>query len=212
MKTDVYSPAPPTTRERLIREGLRLFSERGFRGTTVGDIEAAAGLVPRRGALYKHFRNKRDLLEAALERHIHELQSMSGVMDLLPLGDVRAELTLLVKWLLVELDRERDIILIFEKEGAEFPDLRDRFYEQIGDFGFRQASELARRLFKEAPALGDIDIDTLAAVAVGGLVCHRRAQWTFGRAPLDLEDERFAAGVVDLVVRLMQLAEGSESK
>ena len=45
---------PGSTRQRLLDEGMRLFAERGFRATGVGDIEAAAGLQPRRGALYKH--------------------------------------------------------------------------------------------------------------------------------------------------------------
>ena len=203
MESESYE-AETTTRERLIREGMRLFAEHGFKGTTVGDIESAAGLVPRRGALYRHFRTKRDLLEAAVERHIHEFQSMSGVMDLLPLGDVRAELTLLIKWLLVELEREREVVLILEKEGAQLPDLRDRFYENVGDFGFHQAVDLTRRLLKEIPALSDIDVEALVSVTVGAITCHRRTEWTFGRTPLDLDDERLAAGVVDIVVRLME--------
>src|SRR5947209_7757695 len=55
------------TRDRLVVEAMRLFAERGFRATTVGDIEAAAGLVPRSGGLYKHFAPKR-LHVSPLER------------------------------------------------------------------------------------------------------------------------------------------------
>jgi AcrR family transcriptional regulator len=46
------------TRERIVTEAMRLFAERGYRGTTVWDIEEAAGLAPRAGGLYKHFRSK----------------------------------------------------------------------------------------------------------------------------------------------------------
>ncbi len=49
---------------------MRLFAERGFRATSVGDIEGAVGLVPRRGALYKHFPSKQALLEAAVRAHL----------------------------------------------------------------------------------------------------------------------------------------------
>ena len=52
----------PTTRERIITEAMRLFAERGYRGTTVGDIEQAAGLAPRAGGLYKHFASKDEVL------------------------------------------------------------------------------------------------------------------------------------------------------
>ena len=52
----------PTTRERIITEAMRLFAERGYRGTTVGDIEQAAGLSPRAGGLYKHFASKDEVV------------------------------------------------------------------------------------------------------------------------------------------------------
>ena len=43
------------TRERILLAARRLFAEQGYKGTSVGEIEAAAGLSPRAGALYKHF-------------------------------------------------------------------------------------------------------------------------------------------------------------
>lgn len=62
--------AARSTSDRLLVAGMELFAERGFRATTVGDIEAAVGLAPRRGALYKHFASKQALLEAAVRSHI----------------------------------------------------------------------------------------------------------------------------------------------
>ena len=53
-----------STRERIVTEAMRLFARRGFRGTTVGEIEQAAGLAPRAGGLYKHFRSKEEVLAA----------------------------------------------------------------------------------------------------------------------------------------------------
>lgn len=195
-----------TTRERLLDEGLRLFAERGFRGTTVGDIEAAAGLVPRRGALYKHFGSKRALLEAGVERHILELRSIGGVMELMPLGDVRSELTLLVRWLLIEIDREREVCMVLEKEGAELQELRDRFFDEVISVGYRLGAEFARRHLKELPGAAGIDAETISVATVGAIVNLRRTQWTFGRPPLDLEDERFVAGFADLFGRMVDLA------
>jgi AcrR family transcriptional regulator len=58
----------PTSRETLLREARRLFAERGYAATSVADVQAAAGLAPGSGALYKHFPSKRALLEAALAR------------------------------------------------------------------------------------------------------------------------------------------------
>jgi AcrR family transcriptional regulator len=195
-----------TTRERLLEAGLRLFAERGFRGTTVGDIETKAGLTPRSGALYKHFGSKRELLAAAVERHIHELQTIGDVMELLPLGDLRAELTLLIRWLLGQLERERDLCLVLEKNGDQLPELRDRFYEEVIDVGYHLAVEYARRFLKEVPELSDMDVEAVAVIACSATVNHRRTEWTFGRTPLGLDDERFVAGLVDLLARLVELA------
>src|SRR5690349_17475077 len=57
-------PAP--TRERILDAAVELFGRQGYTRTSVGEIEAAAGLVPRSGGLYKHFPSKRALLEAAV--------------------------------------------------------------------------------------------------------------------------------------------------
>ena len=53
------------TRAALITAGRRLFAERGFAATSTEQLVSAAGVT--RGALYHHFRDKRDLFEAVYE-------------------------------------------------------------------------------------------------------------------------------------------------
>jgi len=55
------------TRERLLRAAADAFAERGYDGTRVSDIAAAAGVS--NGALYAHFASKADLLADALRTH-----------------------------------------------------------------------------------------------------------------------------------------------
>src|SRR5918996_2761503 len=97
------------TADRIVDAGLRLFAERGYQGTTVGEIERASGLTPRAGALYKHFPSKQAVLEAAFERHIAELEAVHSAIEMMPLGDLRAELTLLARWGLHMLREQRDL-------------------------------------------------------------------------------------------------------
>jgi AcrR family transcriptional regulator len=55
------------TRERLLQAAADVFAERGYEGTRVADIAAAAGVS--NGALYAHFASKADLLVHALRTH-----------------------------------------------------------------------------------------------------------------------------------------------
>jgi AcrR family transcriptional regulator len=63
----VAGVTPADTRERLLRAAADVFAERGFDGTRVADIAAAAGVS--NGALYAHFGSKAELLLAALRAH-----------------------------------------------------------------------------------------------------------------------------------------------
>ena len=55
------------TRERLLQAAAEVFAARGYDGTRVADIAAAAGVS--NGALYAHFSSKADLLVEALRTH-----------------------------------------------------------------------------------------------------------------------------------------------
>jgi AcrR family transcriptional regulator len=55
------------TRERLLRAAADAFAERGYDGTRVAEIAAAAGVS--NGAMYAHFASKADLLVEALRTH-----------------------------------------------------------------------------------------------------------------------------------------------
>ena len=50
----------PNARERLHRAALELFEERGYDGTTVGDIAARADLTER--TFFRYFTDKREVL------------------------------------------------------------------------------------------------------------------------------------------------------
>src|SRR5687768_17337280 len=113
----VTAPGDQSTRQRIVTQAIRLFAERGYRGTTVGEIEAAAGLAPRSGGLYKHFRSKEEVLGAAIERHVSEIERVRSALELLPLGDLRSELTLVARWTLQELKEEQELMRVVQKDG-----------------------------------------------------------------------------------------------
>ena len=65
--------------ERILRESIRLFRERGFSGVSVSEVMKAAGLT--HGPFYNHFASKEALMEESLA---HEFQKLSAEFDRLP--------------------------------------------------------------------------------------------------------------------------------
>jgi AcrR family transcriptional regulator len=69
----------PEDRRRLIVEAAgRLFGERGYDGTRLDAVAAAAGVT--KPVLYRHFADKTALYLALLERHREDLGSFAGAI------------------------------------------------------------------------------------------------------------------------------------
>jgi AcrR family transcriptional regulator len=86
---------PVAERRELITEAAgRLFGERGYEGTRLDDIAAAAGVT--KPVLYRHFDSKRDLYLVLLARHRDDLPTFVDTMP--PEGSPR-------EWLRAILDR-----------------------------------------------------------------------------------------------------------
>jgi AcrR family transcriptional regulator len=184
------------TPERIVDAGIRLFAQKGFQGTTVGEIERQAGFTPRAGALYKHFPSKEAVLEAAFERHVAELEALHSAIELMPLGDLRAELTLLTRWGLQMLARERDLRRIVIIEGDRFPKLKRRFRERIVDRAYTEATSFIRQKM-ETGDLPEGDAEALATLIVGTLLGYSLEHDVFGRDPAGVDEDRLIAALVD---------------
>ena len=184
------------TADRIVDAGLTLFSENGFRGTTVGEIERQAGLTPRAGALYRHFPSKEAVLEASFERQISELEAMHTAIELMPLGNLRAELTLLARFGLQMLDSERSLRRIVITEGDRFPELKKRYRERIADRAYDEVTGFVRQKM-EAGELPGSDPEAVAVVMVGSLLAYQLEIDVFGRPPAGVDEERLITAVVD---------------
>ena len=64
------------TRQAIELAARKLFAERGFHGTTLGDITSAAGKSP--AAFYRYFADKEDLLATLAESFLHDMVAPSG--------------------------------------------------------------------------------------------------------------------------------------
>jgi AcrR family transcriptional regulator len=194
------SPVP--TRERIVSAALELFARQGFDATSTAQIEQAAGLSPRSGGLYKHFRSKDELLEVALAQRMQEITALPDRLDLGPLSDLRSELTLIAQWGLAELERERELALIVMKEGHRLPAFRDAFREAIVRPGHALAVEVLRRYSASHDVKFD-DVEALGEVLCSALVGFALQGFMLGRDFVDIPDERFAAAHVEVAMALV---------
>lgn len=54
------------TKENILHTALRLFAREGYEAASVSDIAGELGIT--KGALYKHYKNKRDIFDSIVER------------------------------------------------------------------------------------------------------------------------------------------------
>lgn len=181
------------TRERLMTAAIELFAERGFDGASVGEIERSAGLAPRSGALYQHFRGgKQELLRCAIEHELRAIDELGSVMEMLPLGDLRAEFTLLARWNLGSLERRSALARFVRRDVARLPpELRDELYDRLVGQPYEQVVQWLRGRF--AGAAERPDLPALALVLVESISAYHSLRRTFARTPDSVDDERFIA-------------------
>ena len=190
-----------STRDALLDAGVALIAEHGFAAVTVGQIEQAAGFTPRDGTLYRHFKSKRELLDAALQRHVDSLSDQDGLTDLLPLPDLTSELRVIGRLILSRLDAEELISRVLEKEGHQLGKLADVMREGISEPGYRLFAA-----YLDDRSEGEPDDSTaIAVMLVGALVNLRRSTWTFGRPPASLDDDRAVDAWVHLCLSALAL-------
>src|SRR6476661_4012356 len=139
--------ASSSTKERLLDEAMRLFGERGYDATSVAEIERSAGLTPGAGGLFHHFPNKEAVLVAGIERHLARLEAVRQIRGAIPpLGDPRAELTLVARYVFRELEEEQQLLRVLVSESRQRPQLLTGAVDQVVRGTFDEFASMAGRL------------------------------------------------------------------
>jgi len=180
-----------TRREELTRQAARLFAQKGYHGTSIGEIAEALGV--QKGSLYAHISSKQDLLyETMLEgaRAFHA--GLDAIDDeLRPSEKIRFALRSHLRVVADQLD----VATVFVQEWRYLEGARRD--EIIGER--RRYEERIRALFREGRDLGELRSDLDDATAA--LLALSAANWAYtwlqpGRDTDELAD-RFYALLVD---------------
>ena len=129
------------TSEQLLYAALELFAQKGYRGTSVRDLAAAAGVTT--GAFYSNFRSKRDIYVAVTDRITSTIQSIvdqltKEIIEVMKeRGSARMEFDLLskpIQRLFEEAYKHEALLNILIREGLgrdpEFQREIDRVWER----------------------------------------------------------------------------------
>jgi TetR/AcrR family transcriptional regulator, cholesterol catabolism regulator len=181
----------PTRRDELTRQAARLFAERGYHGTSMGDLAEALGV--RKGSLYSLTGSKQQLLFDTMRRGADAFHAaLDAVPDDAPAVErVRTAL----RGHLRVVAEQIDVATVFTREWRYLEgEQRDEIVAQR-----RRYEERWRRLFQEGLEKGELrtDLDVGAAV----LLVLSAANWAYtwltpGRNTDQLAD-RFTAIFVD---------------
>lgn len=143
------------TRSQLLDAAEKLFSERGVAGTTLNDIATSAGLT--RGAVYWHFQNKTDLIQALWDQAVLPLETsfeeLAQALPDDPLARLRAKSVTVLRQVVHD-ERCRNLMSIILHKCE--------YVEEVG--GWREGY-LARR----AECLEEITADFRQAIQIGQL-------------------------------------------
>lgn len=188
--------------ERILAAARSCFAAKGFAGTTVADIEAAAGYQPRTGGVYRHFRSKEAILRAVIDAELAENDTaIIGVPQPPPDADPIAVLESVVRRGMAQLDRQAELMRIVFRDLDQFPDLVGKVRAGLTD---RTYGDFANRL-RAAHAVGAIpalDFEATALLAIGPVVDFKLKQHVLGFTPLAIDEDRFVAAWVHLFATL----------
>lgn len=187
------------TRGRILTEAMHLFGVQGFGGTSIAQIEEAAGLRPGSGGLYRHFTSKDELLAAGIRETIRARSELLPSMVPEPGVSTETILRAVAEAGLRRLDDERDVNRILVRDLSSSPEL----------LAFMRDAEIRtnhRALVALLVAIGGAESDTeaLAAVLINAISHYWLLRDVFGgEHPLGISEERYLATLVTMTATLI---------
>lgn len=163
-------------RQQIIDAAMQLFGDKGYKATTMADIEAAAGLVPRTGGTYRHFSSKQAILEAAIDDEL----SLNDEA----LAPVPSSLEDAARDGLAQLDRQRNLTRVLLRDLDQFPALLAKVVDRLIRGPYQLVAE------RTAAVAPDVDSEAIAAIMVGALVNYKLIEAMVDERPGGVDEAR----------------------
>ena len=174
-------------RDELTRQAARLFAQKGYHGTSIGEIAEALGV--QKASLYAHIESKQDLLYETMR---DGAAAFHAALDAIPEDAHPVEkIRLALRGHLRVVAEQLDVATVFVREWRY---LEGERHEEIVNER-RRYEERFRALFREGRELGELRSDLDDATAA--LLALSAANWAYtwlkqGRDTDELADEFYA--------------------
>ena len=178
-------------KEELSRQAARLFAEKGYHGTSIGDLADSMGV--QKGSLYAHIEGKEDLLYQTMRGGA---AAFHGALDSVPdVAPPAEKVRLALRAHLRVVSEQLDVATVFVQEWKylEGKRLEEIVYER------RRYEERIRELLREGRDLGELraDLDVNAAALAFLSAANWAYTWLAPGADTDALADRFFALLLD---------------
>jgi TetR/AcrR family fatty acid metabolism transcriptional regulator len=176
------STAAEEKRRVILDAAVRVFAEKGFHTSRVGDIAEEAGVA--HGLLYHYFSSKDEVLETIFREH------WAALLDRIRAAEESEEPVLeqlrgIARAMFFGWRYDRDAVRVVIREIARSPEVQERVGELVKPIG------AIRRIIERGQASGDFrrDLDAgTAAVIFYGAIDELITGWVLGRIASDEEE------------------------
>ena len=178
-------------KQELSRQAARLFAEKGYHGTSIGDLADSMGV--QKGSLYAHIEGKEDLLYETMR---NGAAAFHGALDSVPEDSPPAEkIRLALRAHLRVVSEQLEVATVFIQEWRYLEG--ERLAEIVADR--RRYEERIRDLFREGRDLGELraDLDVNAAALFFLSASNWAYTWLAPGADTDALADRFFSIMVD---------------
>jgi AcrR family transcriptional regulator len=180
-----------TRRAELTRQAARLFAERGYHGTSIGDLAEALGV--QKGSLYAHIAGKQDLLYETMREGA---DAFHAGLDAIPENVPATEkIRLALRAHLRVVAEQLEVATVFVQEWRYLEG--ERLEEVVSER--RRYEERIRALFREGRELSELrsDLDENVAALLFLSAANWAYTWMHENTNTDALADRFYALLVD---------------
>jgi len=185
-------------RQQILEVAVRLFSQKGFRGTTTKEIALAAGV--NEAIIFRHFATKNDLYSAILDQKagsaaIQELEEV--VEKAMKDGDDRKVFEALAFHILESHERDDPFMRLLLYSALEGHELASMFFRtQVTNY-YRELADYIKQRIADG-AFRRVDPMTAVRAFLGMVIYHAQINKFYGRDLLNITNRQAAERFTDL--------------